>query len=148
MRTILMSALLFLTTSLHAMDKSYYETSGGAIRGYDTVAYFTQNKAIKGNKKYSHTWKHNRWYFSSAQHLALFKQTPEKYAPQYGGFCAFAAANDALVKTDPKAWTIIDDKLYLNYSLNVRKKWLKDPRDYIADANENWGRLSKKVADF
>ncbi len=148
MYKLVLSLFLLFSFNLQAADKSYFETSKGAIGGYDPVAYFTQGKAVKGNKKFKHTWKNNNWYFSSADHLQKFQQSPTDYAPQYGGFCAFAAANDKLVKVDPKAWTIVEGKLYLNYSKNVRKKWQKNTSEFITDANEYWPGLSKQVADY
>ena len=82
-----------------------------------------------------------KWHFSSAANQQLFKENPNKYAPQYGGHCAFAIANDKLVAVDPKAFTIVNDKLYLNYSLSVRKRWAKDIPGYIADGDQNWAKL-------
>ncbi|MGB1239458.1 MAG: YHS domain-containing (seleno)protein [Pseudomonadales bacterium] len=148
MKQLFLCLALFFSTYSLAADKSYYETSKGAISGYDPVAYFLQNSAVKGKKQHHYTWKNNSWYFSSADNLAAFKQAPQKYAPQYGGFCAFAAANDKLVKVDPKAWSIVDGKLYLNYSKSVRKKWKKNPTEYIEDANGYWPSLSQQVAEF
>lgn len=148
MQKILFSLLMFLSLNAFAADKAYFETSKGAINGYDAVAYFTKSAPVKGNKKYHYQWKNNNWYFSSAEHLAMFKESPEKYAPQYGGFCAFAAANNALAKTEPEAWSIVDGKLYLNYSLKVQGKWTKNQAGFIKKADKNWSGLSTKVANY
>ncbi|MFT5708434.1 MAG: YHS domain-containing protein [Oceanospirillaceae bacterium] len=148
MQKILFGLLMLFSISAFAADKSYFENEKGAVNGYDVVAYFTQSAPVKGDKKFHYQWKNNNWYFSSAENLAKFQQSPEKYAPQYGGFCAFAAANDALAPTVPEAWTIVDGKLYLNYSLNVKKKWSKKIPEFISEANENWAGLSKKVANY
>lgn len=148
MRQILFSFFLLFSLNAFAANGEYFETKKGAINGYDPVAYFTQSKPVKGLKKFHYKWKNNNWYFSSAENLAEFTATPEKYAPQYGGFCAFAAAHDNLASTVPDAWTIVDGKLYLNYSLSVRKKWNKTIPEYIKDADENWPSLSKKVPSF
>jgi YHS domain-containing protein len=89
-----------------------------AIQGYDPVAYFTEKRAVKGNEVHSHKWLGAEWRFSSAEHKRLFAESPQSYAPQYGGHCATGLAiHGGLTKDiDPEAWAIIDDKLYLNYS--------------------------------
>ena len=135
--------VLFAVFSLQAIaaDKPVFSKNGAAIRGYDTVAYFTENKPVKGKESFSASYMGANWHFSSAQNKQLFLADPKKYAPQYGGHCAFAIANDKLVSVDPKAFTIVNDKLYLNYSLSVRKRWVKDIPGYIADGDENWAKL-------
>ncbi len=138
--------LLLVIGSLFALqsmagDKPVFTENGVALRGYDTVAYFIQAKPVKGKKSFVANYQGAKWYFSSAAHQQLFKENPKKYAPQYGGHCAFAIANDKLVAVDPKAFTIVNDKLYLNYSLSVRKRWAKDIPGYIADGDENWAKL-------
>ncbi|MDU0352938.1 YHS domain-containing (seleno)protein [Paraglaciecola aquimarina] len=108
-----------------------------AIDGYDTVAYFTQSKAIKGNEQYILTWRGADWQFSSQQNLDLFKAAPEKYAPQYGGWCAYAMADEGnTVRIDGEAWDIHEGKLYLNYSKSVQAKWHKKQLDYIQQADK------------
>lgn len=118
-----------------------YNESGIAIRGYDTVAYFTQGKPVEGMDKFSTDWKGATWKFSSQEHLDLFKNEPEKYAPQYGGYCAYGVAQDALVKIEPEFWTVVDEKLYLNYDAGVQKKWEKDIPGFIANANSKFDSL-------
>jgi YHS domain-containing protein len=110
-------------------------TTGIAIVGYDTVAYFTQNKAVKGSDEYTHQWNGAKWRFSSIAHLDLFKANPEKYAPQYGGYCAYGVAGGYLVKIDPTQFTVTGGKLYLNYDAGVQKDWLKDIKGYNAKAD-------------
>lgn len=109
-----------------------------AIYGYDTVAYFTDNKAIKGDKKISMEWRGAQWHFVSEQHKALFASDPEKYAPQYGGYCAYAMANDRLVGIDEDAFTIYDGKLYLNYSKSIMEDWREKKQLYIEQADKNY----------
>ena len=109
-----------------------------AIRGYDTVAYFTLGEATKGSKEFEYEWMGATWRFSSAEHLALFEAEPEKYAPQYGGYCAWALAENKLASVDPKQWTIVGDKLYLNYNQKIQNKWLKDRDNLIAEGDKNW----------
>jgi len=132
------STLLF---SFNSIAKSPIYTgyfSSDAVSGYDTVAYFTQSKAVKGSKKYKYKYKGENWYFSSAEHLALFKATPTKYEPQYGGYCAYAIAKNTTASADPEQWSIEGGKLYLNYNADIKQTWLKDKATYIEKANTNW----------
>ncbi|MDE1464888.1 YHS domain-containing (seleno)protein [Spartinivicinus poritis] len=116
--------------------------SNKAVSGYDTVAYFTQGKPVKGKSQYKYTYQGADWFFASQEHLDLFKQSPEKYAPQYGGFCAWAvAAKNARASADPKNWKIVDGKLYLNYDDNVQQKWLQDIPGFIVEGDKNWPKL-------
>ena len=137
-RSFLVALVALFSLQAIAAEKPVFTKNGAAIRGYDTVAYFTLNKPVKGQKSFSVSYRGANWHFSSEQNKQLFLANPKKYAPQYGGHCAFAMANDNLVSVDPKAFTIVNDKLYLNYSLAVRKRWVKDIPGYIADADENW----------
>jgi YHS domain-containing protein len=112
-----------------------------AIEGYDPVAYFKEKKPVEGKDAYSHEWNDAKWLFSSAENLKLFKENPEKYAPQYGGYCAYAVAKGKTAGIDPDQWTIVDGKLYLNYSASVNKKWLGKRDQFIIDADKNWPEL-------
>ncbi|WP_158972417.1 YHS domain-containing (seleno)protein [Paraglaciecola sp. L3A3] len=108
-----------------------------AIDGYDTVAYFTESKPVEGNKKFTFNWRNANWRFSSENNLELFKANPEKYAPQYGGWCAYAMADEGnTVRIDADAWDIYEGKLYLNYSKNVQQKWLENKLNYIQQADK------------
>lgn len=135
--------LLFFTGSIFAQEKTFYEKNGVAINGYDAVAYFTKNTAIEGKEAFSFVWSETKWLFSSQETLDAFKANPTKYAPQYGGFCAFGVSEKHKSPTDPDAWTIIDDKLYLNYSKKVKELWSKDIPNRIKKANDNWPSLNK-----
>ncbi|NQZ31503.1 MAG: YHS domain-containing protein [Oceanospirillaceae bacterium] len=116
--------------------------SNKALGGYDSVAYFTQAKPIPGNKAMSFQYKGVKWLFSSAENLAKFKANPTKYAPQYGGYCAWAvAAKSDLVAGDPLRWNIIENKLYLNYDKNIQTKWQKDISGFIKKADQTWPKL-------
>jgi len=136
---------LFVFNTAQAVKPVY---SGGkeraAIRGYDPVAYFTQNKPVKGNAEHSLEYLGATWLFSTAEHKALFQANPEKYAPQYGGYCAYAVARKSTASIKPQYFTIHKDKLYLNYSKSVNVKWVKDKDGYIDDADSNWPALLKK----
>lgn len=108
-----------------------------AIDGYDSVSYFTENKAIEGNEDYQTKWHGAVWYFSSEQNKALFVADPTKYAPQYGGWCAYAMASEGdTYRIDPDVFDIKDGKLYLNYSKGVQKKWHDKQIEYITDADK------------
>lgn len=115
-----------------------FSTGDGAIRGYDPVAYFVTGEPTPGINKYSSKWKGAIYKFSSADNLALFKSDPQRYAPQYGGYCAYALAKGAIANTDPEAWTIVNGKLFLNFSPAIKKRWSKDIPGHIRAANKNW----------
>ncbi|MEM9488565.1 MAG: YHS domain-containing (seleno)protein [Myxococcota bacterium] len=131
-------ALALLTSVAYADKSPVFQTSAGAIRGYDTVAYHTEGKPVKGKAAHTFEWNGATWRFASAKNRDLFKASPEKYAPQFGGYCAYAVSRGYTASTDPDAWTIVDGKLYLNYSISVMRTWRKDPAKYIARANKNW----------
>ena len=95
----------------------------GAIEGYDPVAYFQEGKPVEGDSDYSYDWMDATWYFASSENRDRFAADPERYAPQYGGYCAWAVANGYAAKIDPEAWAVVDDKLYLNYSQDVQQQW-------------------------
>jgi YHS domain-containing protein len=118
--------------------------SDTAINGYDSVAYFTDGKPVKGNDAHVFEWMGAKWKFTSQAHLDLFKAMPEKYAPQYGGYCAYGITQDNLVSVEPDKFRVIDGKLYLNYDAEVQAKWLKDPTGYIRQADAKFAELLKK----
>ncbi len=135
---------LIMTASALAIDP-IYTSRDKAIKGYDTVAYFTEGKPVKGSKDFTYEYRGAEWRFSSAENLATFKANPEKYAPQFGGYCAYAVSQNTIASIKPELWAIVDGKLYLNYSNGVQKKWDKDREGYIKAAHENWkGILCKK----
>lgn len=128
-----------MTGFLFAGKSPINKTWGGvAIEGYDTVAYFTQSAPVKGSKRFSYNWQGASWRFANQEHLDLFKAEPEKYAPRFGGYCAWAVAQNSTAGIDPQAWKIVDGKLYLNYSLKIQGKWEQDIPGNIAKAEENW----------
>ena len=109
-----------------------------AIHGYDTVAYFTNSEPTQGDESYQYEHHGAIWYFSNQQHLDMFKDDPEKYMPQYGGHCAYAASQGAKADIDPIAWRIIDGKLYLNYDLRVQKVWAGSLEEHIKAGDGFW----------
>lgn len=114
---------------------------GIAIDGYDPVAYFSEARPVEGKKEHSFEWRGAVWRFASAEHRELFAKSPEKYAPQYGGYCAYAVAKGTTAGIDPAAWTVRGGKLYLNYDAEVQAKWLQDPDGFIAKADANWPKM-------
>lgn len=137
LKTLTMLVGLLATSTAFANDPIETGTFNNyAIYGYDTVAYFTENKAVKGNKKISFEWRGAEWHFSSEANRDLFKADPEKYAPQYGGYCAYAMSDGRLVGVDEDAFTIVDGKLYLNYSNSVMKEWRSNQAQFIQEADE------------
>jgi YHS domain-containing protein len=110
-----------------------------AINGYDTVNYFTEGKPAEGNKKFTFEYKGAKWKFKNAENLELFKANPQKYAPQYGGHCAWRMAIDGVgVYGNPNFWTIVDNKLYLNYNKSINQLWTKDIPNFIVKADDFW----------
>ena len=112
--------------------------TGVALKDYDPVAYFADGEAREGDPAHAHEWKGATWHFVSAENRDAFAASPEKYSPEYGGYWAYAVARGNAVPADPRAWTIVDDKLYRNLSPNVRKVWREDMRANIVRANNNW----------
>jgi YHS domain-containing protein len=140
--SISLLALLFSAVT-YAQEVKYFNTKGTAINGYDPVAYFLQNKAVPGNDSYATEWSGSKWKFISQANLDSFKIAPEKYAPQYGGYCAYGCSENHKAPTDPNAFTIVGNKLYLNYSLKVKELWLKDTSGKIKAADAYWPALNK-----
>ena len=116
----------------------FYTENGVAIDGTDPVTYFQQSKPVPGSSEYTYEWMNATWQFTSAENRDLFTSNPEKYAPQYGGFCAWAVSQGYTAPTEPDAWKIVDGKLYLNFNEKVQKNWEKDISGNIAKANRNW----------
>ena len=108
-----------------------------AVRGYDVVEYFTQGGPVEGERKFTHKWMGTEWRFASAKHRDLFAENPEKYAPQYGGWCAWAVSQGYTVSVDPEAWRIVDGKLYLNYSKSVQTQWNQNIPGHVAKGDRN-----------
>jgi hypothetical protein len=118
-----------------------FSTAQGAIGGYDPVAYFKEGKPVKGKQGFVSVWKDANWYFSTESNLKDFESDPVRYAPQYGGFCAYGTADGHKAPTQPDAWTVVDDKLYLNYNIDVKSLWKKDQQKLILKADSNWSTV-------
>ncbi len=140
---ICLLTFLWIATGCGARSSSsdaseVFAPGNSAINGYDPVAFFTESKPVKGKDEYTITWKDARWSFASRENLELFKADPEKYAPQYGGYCAFGTADGHKAPTEPGTWTILNGKLYFNYNDEVKKQWDKNRDSLITKADANW----------
>ena len=131
-------ALLLVLPLAMAGKAPVFSTSEGAIRGYDPVAYFTVGEPTRGSDRYTAEWQGATYHFASAENRDKFEADPEAYAPQYGGYCAYAVSYGSTASTVPEAWKIVDGKLYLNYSKSVQKRWEKDVPGFISKADSNW----------
>jgi len=114
-----------------------------AVGGYDPVAYFKDGKPTPGKADVTYTWKGATWRFASTANRDAFREQPEKYAPQYGGYCAYAVSQGATAKGDPRVWKVVDGKLYLNLSSSVQRLWERDIPGYIKKADRNWPGVLK-----
>tara|TARA_R110002020_G_scaffold140003_1_gene311187 strand:+ start:573 stop:1025 length:453 start_codon:yes stop_codon:yes gene_type:complete len=131
--------LFMLLANLACAQKpEVFVQEGKAIKGYDPVSYFTDSKPMKGDDEFTLTYKGANWYFSSQKNMELFKASPKKYMPQYGGYCAFGLAGGYKAPISPDAWTIVEDKLYLNYDKKVQEEWTADREEMIKKADKNW----------
>lgn len=140
-RLLQLSLLLALAPLLVSGEPVNRGLLGTAVKGTDVVAYFTQGRPVPGSEEHEVEWNGATWRFSSAAHKALFAKDPRKYAPQYGGFCAFGVSRGYTVGIDPAAWRIVNGKLYLNYNAAVQAEWVKDIPGHIARADRNWPKI-------
>ena len=143
LRRILTATTLCLIASL-ALAGEYFEKDGAALRGYDPVSYFVAGKPQLGASAHTFTYKGSTFRFASAQNRQLFVDNPEKYAPQFGGYCAFGVSNGGYkVSTQPEAFAVVHGKLYLNYNTEVQKLWQKDIPGHITTAEKKWPEAAK-----
>jgi hypothetical protein len=119
---------------------------GPAIGGYDPVAYVTAQRPIEGSPQFELRWNGATWRFASAQNRDLFAASPDAYAPQFGGYCAYAVSRGYTATIDPQAWKIVKGKLYLNYSKRVQRRWEEDIPGNIARGEKNWPSLVKPAS--
>ncbi len=140
MKKLLLSVavLLLITLASPAQKSEIFVTNGKAIKGYDPVAFFTESKAVKGSEALAYNWKDATWLFSTSGNLEAFKESPEKYAPQYGGYCAYGTAGNHKAPTETETWAIVNDKLYFNYNAKVKQAWTKQQAALIEKADANW----------
>ena len=135
----LVAAILLLGGLASAGNPPVSMDDGGrAIRGYDAVAYFTDGRPEAGTAAFSLDWKGAAWLFASAANRDAFKADPERYAPRFGGYCAYAVSRGHVLVANPKVWSITDDRLYVFLGLDARSRWNKDVPRNIARATNNW----------
>ena len=140
-KILLVLSFLLAATTVDA-DTLQYATDKGAIDGYDTVSYFTNDRPERGNPNITAEWNSVEWHFVSQEHRDAFIENPQKYAPEYGGFCALGMAHGGGVPTNPEAWTIWNGKLYLNMIHEVRITWLYNPDKLIERADQKWEAMN------
>jgi YHS domain-containing protein len=140
-----MLTILLLLTALAGDPKPAVNVTGNlALNAYDAVAYVTDGKPVRGLPHLSTSWSGAMWQFASAEHRDAFLKDPERYAPQFGGYCAWAVAHGYTANGDPEVWTIVDGKLYLNYSKRVQKRWEADIPGCIIKGQANWPGVLRK----
>ena len=130
--------------AIMAQKPEIFSTEAGAIQGYDPVAFFKESKPVPGQREFSHSWNAATWYFSSKENMDTFIADPVRYAPQFGGWCAYGTASGHKSPTQPETWTIVNDKLYFNYNPSVQKLWNKNQNGLIEQANKNWPAVKKE----
>jgi YHS domain-containing protein len=140
-RALTLLACLLFTGSIWSKDLLNTTWTGSAVKGYDPVAYFTDNKAVEGESDFQSQRNGATYYFASKEHKDLFDANPEKYLPQFGGYCAYGVSINKTVNIDPTAFQIIDGKLYLQYSKDILDKFNQDPTGNLQKAQANWPKL-------
>lgn len=135
---VTISFLVFSACAQKSDKPLIFSNKSGAIKGYDPVAYFSKAQAVKGKEDIIYEWQGATWHFENETNKDVFVKNPEKYTPQYGGYCAYGLAKGYKVKIEPDVWVIENGKLYLNYDKSVQKDWDKDRKGYIEKANQNW----------
>jgi hypothetical protein len=145
---VLMLTIVFATPGLTAdgpVKPVNTDSAGLALHGYDAVAYFTERKPVKGAASFEHEWNGATWRFASAANRDRFAQAPETFAPQFGGYCAWAVSRNYTADTDPEVFDIVNGKLYLNYSSLVQLRWKVDRTGNIRKAGQNWPNLTRPL---
>lgn len=127
-----------------AQQAEIFSINGKAIRGYDPVAFFTLGKAEKGLEEIAYNWNNTTWLFSTKENREAFKTNPEKYSPQYGGYCAYGTSDGHKAPTETDTWTIVNGKLYFNYNQKVKSLWTKNQEALIIKADGIWPGIKDK----
>lgn len=143
--TLFLTMLFSCLVTASSFAGEFFEKDGVAIGGYDPVAYFTEMKPVKGSDQHRTEFQGSIFLFASAENRETFLAQPEQFAPQYGGYCAFGMAKGYKAAIDPAAFTIVGDKLYLNYNGTVRALWVLDVQGYVKKADRNWPEVRKST---
>ena len=141
-RTIIIALLAFFSIlNAQAQKSEIFAPDGKALNGYDPVAFFKASKPVKGVNTFSYQYKGATWLFSSKENLDAFEASPEKYVPQYGGYCAYGTADGHKAPTKVDTWTLVNGKLYFNYDQGVKESWVKDQKHLIQVADKKWPEI-------
>jgi len=143
----LLLALVLAFASSQTKPQVNTQSDSLALRGYDVVAYFIDGRAVRGLAQFEYRWSGARWQFASAAHRDEFMKAPQRYAPQFGGYCAWAVSQGYLASGDPKQWKIVDGKLYLNFNARAKELWEADQDAAIERGNANWPGVLAKNQD-
>jgi hypothetical protein len=139
------AALSVLAMAAGAHAQRVNTASGGvAVKGYDLVAYVTAGKPVEGSPQFVHRIGSTTYRFASAANRDAFAKEPDRYLPQFGGFCAYAVSRGYTADIDPRAWRIVGGKLYLNYDRGAQAKWEEDLSGNISKGDANWPALSRR----
>lgn len=135
---LVLAGFAFLKSMGMFASAEVYANADGAIGGYDPVAYFDEQRPVKGSEQFSTEWNGATWYFSSEERMRRFVADPERYAPQFGGYCAMAVSGGYTARTSPDAFALVNGKLYLNFDQDVLAQWNADRDNLIPAAEKNW----------
>ena len=141
---LLVMISLLSVVKVSAQESVIFAPGGKAIKGYDPVAFFKDAKQVKGNENISYKWKNATWFFSTEENLKDFQTNPEKYAPQYGGYCAYGASQGHKAPIQLETWSVVNNKLYFNYNEEVQKLWNKDQQHLIQTADKKWEMIKNE----
>ena len=145
-RLLIVAIIIAVAPAAAAQTPINAPTDNVAIQGYDPVAYFQEGAARQGSANFRYTWNDVAWHFVSQENVERFRSDPERYAPQFGGYCAWAASQGYVAGIDPNAWTVHDGRLYLNFSSGVRRRFMRGIEDNIRAAERNWPALAADIS--
>ena len=137
--------LVALSTVAFAKELNNLDGNGIALQGYDPVAFFTDNRPVKGAQQFQSQYDGATYYFASAEHKTAFEKEPAKYEPQFGGFCAYGASKGKTFPIKIEAWQIVNGRLLMQYDLDVKGKFNADPQGNLGKADQNWPDLVEKL---
>ncbi|MBO9611097.1 MAG: YHS domain-containing protein [Dyadobacter sp.] len=143
-KVLFAAALLLIGQATFAQKSEIFAPKGKAIQGYDVVAFFKDARPTEGADSLSYRYKDAEWLFASRANLEAFKAAPEKYEPQYGGYCAYGTSEGHKAPTEAETWTIVNDKLYFNYNMKVKNNWSKKREEFIEKADTQWPLIKDK----
>lgn len=141
---LLIIALALGTFTARAQQSEIFAPGGKAIKGYDVVAFFNDSRPVAGADSLAYSYKGANWLFASRGNMEAFKANPDKYVPQYGGYCAYGTSEGHKAPTEAETWTIVDDKLYFNYNMKVKNNWSKKREELIEKADVQWPIIKNK----